>query len=144
MSFTFSRNFKRSKKRLKNSVKKWDLKIKDTDFDGERFSLFCHNSDFDQDVLVTGYFGNTGKTEKVTYLNMGSELTSSDDLYMRFNVRSLKKLSKNFLAAYSDASFLITPQNIDSFAERMDAIPGMAKGDLSTYVSLGDDYYAFA
>ena len=144
MSFSFNRNFKRSKKRIRNSAKKWGLDIKDTDFDGERYSLLCYNKEFDQDVLVSGYLNNAGKTEKVLYSNMGSELTSSDDLFMRVNVRSLRKFSNNFLSVYSEASFLITPQNIDSFAERIDSIPGVAKGDQSTYVALGDNYYAFA
>ena len=97
--------------------------------------LFAEHSN-GSSVLLGANRSQRGVVESCGYLNSGFTLYDrSDDIYADIKVRNFKKFINNIDGHFD---YLVTPQNIESIAERIDSVPGVSPGAFSTFISINE------
>ena len=99
--------------------------------------LFAENSS-GSPVLIGAERNEKGKVLAVGYLNSGVNVNDrSDDVFVNVDVKNFKKFINNIDVVFG-FDYLVTPQNIETIAEAIDSVPGLAPGSFSTYIQIGD------
>ena len=102
------------------------------------------SNDMGYEVRIAAYRNNAGKIDRLIYsVNSGGRTSTFDDLYVSCEVDNGQKFVKSIGEDFSN--LMVGPGNIQSFANAVDDLPGVADGDSSTFVSLyGGQYNAYA
>ena len=108
---------------------------------GGKRTSFLHGSDDFGDVSIFATRGDDGKIRSVDYAaSRRNNSLNNYDIYLLCPVDN----GRNFLKAIGREidNLLVNPDTMNTFANKIDRLPGMADYDMSSYVSLNEGEYS--
>ena len=107
---------------------------------GKRTSIL-HGSDNFGDVSIFATRGDDGKIRSIDYkASRRNNSLNNYDIYLFCSVDNGRKFLKAIGREIDN--LLVNPDTMNTFANNIDRLPGMADYDMSTYVSLNEGEYS--